>query len=124
MAPLVAAFLVIMAEVIARSRRGVRSVALIFQRITHEDESANFCISAVLWDTPPMSEVNAENFAALVNAELDAVDPKRNMRRFTAEEGRQAWEGKPAELLPDDAVRTYVHNVIEAYRQMPDNGSD
>ena len=73
-----------------------------------------------------MGEVTRDTFATHVNAGLDAEDPDNsmNMRRFTTEEGRQAWDAKPAELEPDEAVRTYVTNVVTTYRELPDNGSD
>lgn len=70
-----------------------------------------------------MSETNRDNFSTQVNAKLDEVDPEKYMRRFTMEEGQQAWDIKPTEIELDVAVTTFVQNVIDEFHQMPDNGS-
>ncbi len=71
-----------------------------------------------------MTEVNRDTFADLVNAALDQEDSGRMMRRFTVAEGQQAWDARPEAVAPDAAVRTYVENVVAAYREMPDHGGD
>lgn len=69
-------------------------------------------------------EANRDNFSEMVNAELDKVDPKKTMLRLAKAQGEYAWNGKPAEILPDDAVKLYVNNIVSSFREFPDNGSD